>query len=176
MIKKIAYLFLLVGVTLISVSHGSNIPSLFKPPGEIFAFTGPTCPPGSIAADGSSVLRTAYPNLYAAWGSSPIWGFADGTHMNLPNAKGMFLRGAGSQTVSGVSYSATLAATTQDQFQGHHHSTSAVTSAGGSFFGSGFNAQTGTVGDPITDGVNGTPRVGTETRPVNIAVLYCIKY
>jgi hypothetical protein len=29
---------------------------------------------------------------------------------------------------------------------------------------------------PISDGTNGTPRIATETRPRNIALLACIKY
>lgn len=35
---------------------------------------------------------------------------------------------------------------------------------------------TGAVGSPTTDGTNGTPRTGTDTRPQNVGVNYFIKY
>ena len=30
--------------------------------------------------------------------------------------------------------------------------------------------------DPVTDGVNGTPRTASETRPRNIAIMWCVKF
>jgi len=49
--------------------------------------------------------------------------------------------------------------------------------------GEGFTGVTGTntaapvtaTGGPAADGTNGAPRTGTETRPTNVAILYCIK-
>jgi len=48
--------------------------------------------------------------------------------------------------------------------------------------GSGYSVGTGspwsvytTTGGPVTDGVNGTPRTGAETRPVNLAINFIIK-
>lgn len=72
-----------------------------------------------------------------------------------------------------------------DAFQGHKHDASVISDAQkttfGSVIGSG-SAWTGatagitvSVLNPTTDGVNGTPRTSSETRPRNIALLACIK-
>lgn len=62
-----------------------------------------------------------------------------------------------------------------DAFQGHRHSHNfrlAGSSAGnGMISGSTDNgAYAGAIQDPITDGTNGTPRIASETRPVNYTV------
>ena len=69
-----------------------------------------------------------------------------------------------------------------DQFQGHSHTETASFSSGsgnlvqlttnGASPGSTINV-TGTI---VTDTVNGTPRFGTETRPANVYVTYCVQY
>jgi len=102
----------------------------------------------------------------------------------------MFIRGTGTngtyQTANGNYLSAGAVGTEQnDQMQGHAHSPP----GGGSFdyvlnppsgggntrpAGSTESAATTTSG-PVSDGTNGTPRVGAETRPANISLLYCIK-
>jgi len=63
------------------------------PTGIINAFGGALAqlPTGYLACDGSSVLRADYPALFAAIGTA--WGTADGTHFNLPDGRGKFLRG-----------------------------------------------------------------------------------
>jgi microcystin-dependent protein len=63
-----------------------------NPPGTILAFAGPleNIPDGYLPCDGSLVDNEAYPLLYAAIGNS--WG-GDVTHFNLPDCRGMFLRG-----------------------------------------------------------------------------------
>lgn len=52
-----------------------------------------TPPPGYVACDGSSKTRTdvMMVDLYAAIGTA--WGGADSTHFNVPDLRGMFLRG-----------------------------------------------------------------------------------
>lgn len=92
------------------------------PTGVIQAFGGSAAPVGYLLCDGTSYLRATYPNLFAVIGTT--FGSADDTHFNVPNAEGIFLRGAGSQTISGVSHSATLGATVGDTLQGHYHSNS----------------------------------------------------
>lgn len=61
--------------------------------GSIVAFGLPIgCEPtGFLAADGSSVLRTDYPELFTAIGTA--YGAADATHFNLPCVQGKFMRG-----------------------------------------------------------------------------------
>lgn len=172
------------------------------PPGTLLLTGRTSCPSYTVAADGSSLLRAGlYANLFSA--ISTTYGSADGTHFAVPNAKGVFLRGAGAQTISAISYSGSQGTTQGDQEQGHYHTltdpghthtvnvaTTASasknyiandTALGGSLIGTNaalvVNAVTGaTVTAMTTDGSNGTPRVGTQTYPANISVLYCIWY
>lgn len=157
------------------------------PAGMVIAFAGSTTPVGYFLCDGSAVSRTTFSALFTAL--STTYGSGDGsTTFNLPNMQGLFVRGAGSQTISGVAYSGgTLGAKQQDQFQGHTFASpmtdlnnsvwgrSSLSATGGVFNG---NASSTALKDsgPITDGTNGTPRAGTETRPANISLRYLIKY
>lgn len=63
------------------------------PAGTILPFGGTsnTVPEGYLLCDGSSVLQAQYPGLFAAIGTS--WGSADATHFNVPDLRGVFLRG-----------------------------------------------------------------------------------
>lgn len=61
------------------------------PTGAVVAFAGASVPAGWLLCDGSSLLRTSYPDLFAAIGT--LYGAADGTHFNLPNIKGRGLVG-----------------------------------------------------------------------------------
>lgn len=78
-----------------------NAASLPFPPGMIMAFAGPASniPAGWLLCDGAEVSRTTYSNLYNAIGVS--WGTGNNsTTFNLPDLRGMFLRGvAGADTV-----------------------------------------------------------------------------
>lgn len=156
------------------------------PVGTVIAFAGASAPTGYVSADGSSVARAGtYAALFAVIGT--IYGSVDGTHFNLPNAQGIFLRGAGTQTVGGISYTGTLGAAQGDQIQGHNHIVNSASSIGalpGLWFGNDnggntalpLNGTTATAVNTTTDGSNGPPRAGPETRPVNLSILYCIKF
>lgn len=154
--------------------------------GELFMTAATTCPTGSVHADGTNALRTggtecgggACDNLFAA--ISTTYGAADGTHFNFPDTRGVFIRGAGTQTISAINYVGTQGTTQGDQMQGHahnyersNHSTDAVAGANRV---TSINDTTTASSSPITDGSNGTPRVGSETRPANITLKYCIIY
>jgi hypothetical protein len=84
---------------------------------------------------------------------------------------------------NGTAYNGgSVGATRNDQLQGHVHPIDDEFAAYGSgtpFFANMSRNTTQTnrkSGNPVTDGTNGTPRVGDETRPAEIAVLVCIKY
>jgi len=72
-----------------------------------------------------------------------------------------------------------------DAFQGHHHdvkvSTTQVGNNGGGGVGTG-NLRADAVGtsaqakDVASNGSNGSPRIASETRPRNVALLACIKF
>ncbi len=154
-----------------------------SPTGTILAFGGSSAPVGYLLCAGTAISRTTYAALFAVIGTT--YGVGDGsTTFNIPNTQGVFLRGAGSQTISGISYSSTLGASQGDQMQGHWHTVTGGGSAnivgvGGSgspnvnTSGGGFSYVG--VTSPSSDGTNGTPRTGGETRPANISVNYIIK-
>jgi len=90
------------------------------PPGMVFTTAASSCPAGSIPADGSGVAWGTYINLQNAIGTS--YGGTIGVGYTLPNLQGLFVRGAGAQTLSnGVTYTGTQGVTTADLLQGHHH-------------------------------------------------------
>jgi len=152
------------------------------PAGAVMPFAMNSAPAGWLASDGTAVSRSTYSALFAA--ISTTHGVGDGsTTFNLPDLRGIFVRGSGMQTINGtvnITYSKTFAAKEQDAFQGHNHTTNAAIAQ--SYFNNGtttaFNyaGATATVTTPITDGTNGAPRTASETRPANIALLYCIKF
>ena len=64
---------------------------LLVPTGSITAFAGSSSPDGWLICDGSSLSRSGYATLFAVLGTT--YGFADGTHFNLPNMKGKMVVG-----------------------------------------------------------------------------------
>ena len=157
----------------------SHIATIRGPVGAVIYTGSATAPTGYLSADGSAVSRSRYARLFTAIGTN--YGAGDGsTTFNLPNLQGVFARGAGSQTISGIVSSATLGATQGDQTQGHVHTQNDVGTAGGSSY-TYRNVGQATDGlaigltripttGPVTDGTNGTPRTGAETRPANVAM------
>lgn len=188
-----AFCLLLIGTLLINQrSDGSYIPKF--PPGFVFMWGGSSCPTQSVALDGTSYLRAGtYAGLFAIL--STTYGNADGTHFNVPNAGGAFIRGSGTQTISGLSFLGTRGTSQADQLQGHEHGINGLidNNNGGIMTAVGrtvssrpihnyaalgtFSTQAEHTLDIIADGNgNSTPRAGAETRPANIVLLYCIAY
>jgi microcystin-dependent protein len=168
------------------------------PAGAVITYAGSSAPSGWLICDGSAVSRSTYSDLFSAIGTT--YGIGDGSStFNVPDCRGVFVRGAGTQTISAISYSGTLGAKQGDTLQGHKHSLTDPThthSAAGEPSARQTGANTGwgiaagatagtagvqaastgvTVQSPTTDTVNGTPRTGSETRPANISLNYIIK-
>lgn len=79
--------YLILGAQKNSTSRGN------PPAGTVMGWLNDNAPNGGwLLADGSSLLRTAYPDLFAAIGTK--WGSADGTHFSLPDFRGYALVGA----------------------------------------------------------------------------------
>lgn len=156
----------------------TQIDTLGVPVGTVIMFMGGSCPSGYLSLDGSAVSRTTYSALFALSGTT--YGSGNGsTTFNLANAQGVFVRGAGTQSISGISYTGTQGTTQGDQFQGHYHTfTNGISYSAGAFSaggGAAGNTLVQATTGPITDGSNGTPRTGSETRPANITLVYCVK-
>lgn len=131
------------------------------PAGAVMAFAMNTAPTGWLAANGAAVSRATYATLFAAIGTT--YGAGDGsTTFALPDLRGYFVRGSG--TNSDGTASGTFGVKQADELKAHTHSYPHGGSDGGSApYGAGN-------GIAYTDSTG-----GTETRPKNIALLYCIK-
>jgi phage-related tail fiber protein len=145
--------------------------------GAVMAFARDTAPDGWIKANGANISRTTYSKLFDAIGTS--FGVGDGsTTFTLPDMRGEFVRGWDDSR--GIDFGRVFGSAQGDQMQGHQHTVVAASSGTGGPCGNcvPFYALNTTItsSDPVSDGVNGTPRSGAETRPRNLAMLYCIKY
>jgi len=89
------------------------------PTASITMYGASSAPSGWLMCDGTSYLRATYADLFAIIGTT--YGAADGTHFNVPNTQGVFVRGAGSQTISAISYTGVNGTVEGDKFQGHYH-------------------------------------------------------
>lgn len=159
------------------------------------AFAQDACPEGWIVADGSSANRTTYAALFAAIGT--MYGAGNGTTtFYLPDYRGQFLRGwahgAATDPDSAIranrgdgTLGDAVGTRQEDAFQGHNHSASTDAkkdtawqglSQGGASVVQYFGSASVSVGAPTSDGVSGGPRLSSESRPKNVAVLYCIKH
>jgi microcystin-dependent protein len=172
-------------VNTIVFSNGSEVffaQQNTTPPGTIIAFAGGSAPTGYLFCEGSAYARTTYPNLFAAIGTT--WGAGNGTTtFNVPDLRGYFQRGAGtsardpdSPRYVGTAQTEAFASHTHTD-SGHQHSYTVVTSTAQATGGSGSNyfngsalVNTGTAFAAIQ------ATGGAETRPDNVAVLYCIKF
>ena len=188
-----------IGVTYYSTTGQfqlvTNNIAVSTPPGQVASYAMGSCPAGWLAADGSAISRSTYAVLFSNIGTA--WGNGDGsTTFNVPDLRGMFVRGTGTNgtyptaiggTIGTTGYQADTylnhnhPATSTDS--GHTHGYTATSSASGPAAGglggqtpSQYSATTGSGTANITTTVADSTTGGTETRPKNYSVLYCIKY
>ena len=164
------------------------------PAGIIMAFAGSTAPTGFLACDGSAVLRATYATLFAAIGTT--WGAGNGsTTFNVPDLRGMFVRGTGTNATGSSSGAVgpSVGAYVADTYLNHSHAITdpthshgfsqnilGINSGGNPGIQSGGNytattpiSTTSAAGTGIS--VNTSTTGGTETKPKNYGVLYIIK-
>ena len=155
----------LTGVTSNLQSQIDNLSII--PSGAIQAFARNTAPTDWLAADGSAVSRTTYAALFAAIGTT--FGSGDGgTTFNVPDLRGEFIRGW--DNGRGIDSGRSFGSAQDDELEAHTHF-------------SGLYGPRGASGDAVTFATtdSGYPAINTgstgggETRPRNIALLYCIK-
>jgi microcystin-dependent protein len=160
--------------TAITVSSGNMVTATAQallPAGAVMAFAMNSAPAGWLSANGAAVSRSTYATLFAA--ISTTYGAGDGsTTFNVPDLRGYFVRGSG---INGDSaFSGPFGAKQADALKDHTHSYITNNRLGA------FSTPGGTgMDDPVvlaSTGVNAPNNGGTETRPKNIAMLYCIKF
>lgn len=138
------------------------------PVGAVQAFAQSTAPTGWLKANGQLVSRTTYAALFSAIGTT--YGAGDGsTTFALPDLRGEFIRGW--DDGRGVDAARVFGSWQVDEIKSHTHVTliyepdeGAIDEVGGGRAEGGANyKQTQATG-------------GDETRPRNVALLYCIKF
>lgn len=151
------------------------------PAGAVQAFAMGVAPAGWLKCYGQNVSRTVYASLFAAIGTT--WGSGDGsTTFTLPEMRGEFLRGW--DDARGADPGRAMASSQLDAIQNILAEISFV--SGGGQAGAGAFAADGASRDRIDSGVSGTApgftfnasrivRTADQTRPRNVAVLWCIR-
>ncbi|MGU9850785.1 phage tail-collar fiber domain-containing protein [Pseudomonas koreensis] len=161
------------------------------PVGSIVAFPVDAPPPGFLELDNSVKSSATYPDLSAYLGGKFNKGDEGVGNFRLPEARGEFLRGW--DHGRGIDTGRALGSTQLDAMQGHYHSPVRVAGTGGATLVNSIsstavaNMNPSTVGSPLI-GTHvgaptpdlftpefGTPRTAAETRPHNIAFMWCIK-
>lgn len=172
--------------------------------GNVILVAGDAAPTGSLKLNGAEISRATYATLWAfanasgnieaddaTWSTNNSTNGTNGkfspgngsTTFRVPNVRGDFFRAwaDGSSVNSGRAIGSYQA----DAFQGHHHdiyilpgasSTGPNTDNYGGGAATTLATNNNRVRDPKTDGVNGTPRTASETRPRSTAYLACIKF
>ncbi|MCX6272066.1 MAG: phage tail protein [Bacteroidetes bacterium] len=173
-----------------------------------FAGTEDKIPEGWLLCDGRSFATNVYPALYSAIGGA--WGFQEGGDLlaldsfNIPDLRGMFLRGVSgnsgndpdtlNRTYSrpgGNEYNK-VGSIQKDAIQNHLHYRSMSHSSEWCWTpppptGNGLgwneysvqqqpNYTSGDINIEAVPGGGGSARVSAESRPVNVYVIYIIKY
>lgn len=149
-----------------------------------FAFTSP--PTGWLECDGSTISRTTYATLFSEIGTT--FGSGDGsTTFGLPDLRGEFIRGwdNGRGVNSGRSFGSAESWAIENitGFQDTYPNTGAINPAEGGAFsastagglGLGANFAAGSA-IRINFNASNVVQTSTETRPRNVALMYCIKF
>lgn len=189
-----------IGVTYYSTTGQfqlvTNNTNAAAPAGQVATYAMNSCPTGWIPADGSAVSRSTYSILFSNIGTT--WGIGNGsTTFNVPDLRGVFVRGTGTNATGSSTGAAgpsvgsyvtdtylnhTHTATSTDSGHIHQNNINTATGSGaggggiflGPYTSSAFPTVSGTAN--ITTTVATSTTGGTETKPKNYGVLYCIKF
>jgi microcystin-dependent protein len=143
------------------------------PPGTIISYGNSNVPSGFLTCNGAAISRSAYSALFSAIGAT--YGGGDGsTTFNLPDLRGEFLRGWDNSR--GVDSGRGIGSAQGGTYPSHTHNTGNFMSfdfgSSGTHNGPHFTSAT-SQSSRNTDGGSGA---GSENRPRNISVHYCIKF
>ena len=134
---------------------------------------------GNVVPNGTGTVQGVTANFSAL---HAVLGAAYGAAGTLPDLRGEFVRGF--DDGRGIDTSRAMGSSQLDQLQGHWHSTNSGYTGS---TGAPYNVPlAGTGGDAtnvtmyartiVTNGANGAPRIGSETRSRNVALMPVIKY
>lgn len=167
----------------VTVTGKNNI----MPTGCVMLFANATVPTGWAKCNGQAVSRTSstYHDLFLAIGT--IYGSGDGVNtFNLPDLRGEFVRGW--DDGRGVDTGRAIGTHQDQQLEKHKHISSntdcqsyaSVNGTGtgtSNYFCDTTGVATGAGASLTGDGghIEQTAKLGTETRPRNTAMMYCIK-
>jgi phage-related tail fiber protein len=163
-------------------TDGTHKHQALNPVGTVVAWLTETAPTGWLECSGAAISRTTYAALYAVIGTT--YGVGDGsTTFNLPDFRGRFIRGwAHGQTTDPDKASRTDRG---DGTTGDHVGTKQAYSVESHRHAINYQ-DSGTIGDydvflsgtSITGGSTGYEVAygGNETRPINVNVMWIIKY
>jgi microcystin-dependent protein len=141
--------------------------AMLAPPGAVMAFAMSTVPTGWLECNGAAVSRSTYAPLFGAIGTT--WGSGNGsTTFNVPDLRGEFIRGWDHS--KGTDSGRTLGSYQEGQNAAHTHTVAHSKLSGVS---AGVNICGGS--SPTTDTTTTSSSGGTEARPRNWSLMYCIK-
>jgi hypothetical protein len=153
----------------IELAKNSDIQSMVS---AIASFPRTSAPAGWLKCNGAAVSRTTYASLFAIIGTT--FGAGNGTTtFNLPDMRGEFIRGL--DDGRGIDTGRTLGSAQAYATETHHHTLQRTTNVGGGSDGYDLGNYVNGGSGPVSL-VNVQDYGDTETRPRNIALLYCIKY
>ena len=158
---------LLVNGTPLSSALSSSLPT-----GTIISYASSTAPTGYLKCNGAAISRSTYNSLFSGIGT--VFGSGDGsTTFNVPDLRGEFVRGwdDGRSIDTGRAFGSSQS----DEFKSHTHTSNQDLenpNSSGITQGPGGRSHGVIASGSVITNASG----GSETRPRNIAILYCIKY
>lgn len=174
-----------VGVTYVSSTGQFNLVTnnntLIGYPGEVRTFAFASCPAGWLYANGAAVSATTYPDLFAALGTT--WGTSAG-NVVLPDFRNQFLRGDGASVVgtyeANTFTSHTHTPTVTNPTHTHSYTAGGAATVSLSAGGVPVNQSAPSTATTSADAQNTSVTIantgGSETRPNNYRVRFCVKY
>jgi microcystin-dependent protein len=166
----------------------ANSATWATPVGTVMAFATSAVPSGWLKCNGQRISITSYQNLYDIIGDTYKDINTLAGQFRLPDLRGRFIRGwadnIADNTFKNVDFGRIFGSDQDDAFQGHWHfftkrsdSPADIGAGGFDMFGTtgAVNITYNNTNTYFNNGF-GTPRRNFETRPVNVALLYCIKY
>lgn len=139
--------------------------AIAPPTGSILTMALGAVPNGYLECDGQAVSRVSYAALFSAIGLT--YGTGDGiSTFNVPDFRGEFLRGW--DNGKGTDPARTIGSFQADELRSHTHT---YTTKSGTPPQSGSSTNVWNGEATTNTGATG----GTETRPRNLAVMYCVK-